>query len=72
MTVLEKLCHIKMEQSTFDDIQERADALNLTVSEYIRKAVRVATILEDFQQANQGSLILRNDEGVDIHLLVVW
>lgn len=72
MTIQEKLCHIKMEQSTFDDIQQRADGLNLTVSEYVRKAVRMATILEDFQKAEHGKLILRNSDGVEIHMLVIW
>lgn len=72
MTVQEKLCHIKMEQSTFDDIQQRADGLDLTVSEYIRKSVRLVSIIRDMQRENGDYIIVRRKDGSELMLLVVW
>lgn len=72
MTVLEKVCGIKMEQSTFDDIQDRADKRDLTVSEYIRKSVRLVRIIEDLQQEEGDYIVIRRKDGTELMLMVVW
>lgn len=72
MTVLTKSCHIKMDQATFDDIQQRADELDLTVSDYIRKAVRIVVALEEAKKDPDGMVVVERSDGSRAELLVVW
>lgn len=72
MTAQLKEFHLRMEQSTFDDLQRRADELDITVSEYLRKAVRVINLLEDTQKKHNGTVHITRDDGTEALLLIAW